>query len=338
MHYIVTGGAGYLGSHMTAYLHENGHRVTILDNFSNSDYDAFSRLQSICDNSINLMELDLRDQGKLNAAFITASLKEPVAAVLHFAGLKAVGESSRDPLLYYRNNLESTMSLIEAMEKHKVHSLVFSSSATVYGTPEILPVNESARLNTTNPYSATKLICEDILRDVALSKTDSPWRIAILRYFNPVGAHRSGKIGEKPQGTPNNLMPYVFDVATGKRREVNVFGSDYDTKDGTGVRDYIHVTDLIEGHAAALRYLQNNKGVEAFNLGTGEGYSVLDMIRRTEMITKQPVPYVFTARRPGDLGTVYADPGKAKTLLQWQAKRTLDDMISDQWRWQNNLK
>jgi UDP-glucose 4-epimerase len=334
MHYIITGGCGYIGGHMAILLNEQGHRVTILDNFSNSSHQALHRLQNLCNNKLNFMELDVCDTGQLDTAFTVAELKEPIAGVLHFAGLKAVGESSSLPLKYYQNNLISTLSLIEIMQKRRVFKLVFSSSATVYGDPENLPVNENAPTSTTNPYGATKLICENILQDVAMSHPE--WRIVLLRYFNPVGAHASGKFGEEPNGTPNNLMPYVFDVASGQREQVNVFGDDYDTSDGTGVRDYIHVTDLVEGHAAALRYLDNEKGVHTFNLGTGNGFSVMEMIRKTEEITGQPVPYKIQARRQGDLGAVYGDVRKAKALLKWRASHTIEDMISDQWRWQKN--
>ncbi len=334
MHYLITGGAGYIGSHMAALLHEQGHRITILDNFSNSTHAALSRLQNLCNNEIHFMQVDVCDKALLDAAFKTASLRVPIDGVLHFAGLKAVGESNEQPLRYYQNNVSGTLALCEIMEKHRIFSLVFSSSATVYGTPEVLPVNENCRTNTINPYGSSKLMCENILTD--LSHSSSKWHISLLRYFNPAGAHPSGEIGEEPNGVPNNLLPYVFDVASGLREHVNVFGDDYDTKDGTGVRDYIHVMDLVEGHAAALNYLDKNPGVHTFNLGCGKGYSVFDIVNAIRTHTNASIPIKLAPRRKGDLGTVYADPKKASALLEWKAVRDLDTMISDQWRWQQN--
>jgi UDP-glucose 4-epimerase len=334
MHYIITGGTGYIGSHMAALLHSHGHRVTVLDNFSNSSHSSLSRLQKLCDNKIRFMEVDLRDETILESAFLTASIQQRVDGVLHFAGLKAVGESSVQPIEYYQNNVSGTVNLTKVMAKHRIYSLVFSSSATVYGVPESLPLKETHPTSATNVYGRTKLMCENFLHDLSLSHPE--WRIAALRYFNPVGAHPSGEIGEEPNGTPNNLMPYVFDVACGKRNELNVFGGDYKTHDGTGVRDYIHVVDLVEGHACALEYLEKNKGFETFNLGTGQGYSVLDMVFETEKLTRTRVPYRISSRRLGDVGTVYASVKKAKAILNWEASRSLPVMIKDQWRWVKN--
>jgi UDP-glucose 4-epimerase len=334
MHYLITGGTGYIGSHMAATLYESGHTISIIDNFSNSNTNALKRLQSLCNDDINFRQVDLRDKSSLLEAIDSFESHGHIDAVLHFAGLKAVGESFEAPLHYYQNNVFATLNLLEVMREKRIWKLVFSSSATVYGEPERLPVDELCKTQPSNPYGRTKLVVEEILADTAQSHPE--WRIASLRYFNPAGAHESGKIGEEPQGTPNNLMPYVFDVAFGKREKVSVFGDDYNTQDGTGVRDYIHVMDLVEGHQAALSYLDSNKGYDVFNLGTGTGYSVLEMIKQTQKETGNNVPYSVAKRRNGDLGVVFANPKKAKYLLQWQAKRTLKDMIRDQARWMAN--
>lgn len=337
MHYIVTGGAGYIGSHMTALLIKNGHDVTIIDNFSNSSQKNLDHLNDLVGKGSYYFVLgDVTCPVSLKTAFELASHKYgKVEGVLHFAGLKAVGESNSYPHKYYLNNVAGTLNLLEAMRNHRVYNLVFSSSATVYGSPDSLPIKENAPLRTSNPYGESKLLCEKMLSDVA--NREGQWSISLLRYFNPVGAHESGLIGELPNGTPNNLMPYVFDVATGKRDFVSVFGDDYDTKDGTGVRDYIHVQDLVEGHLSALLYNETNRGVHCFNLGTGEGYSVLEMIDKTKEISGQKVPYRIVSRRPGDIGTVYAATIKAEKLLGWTAKRNLQSMIEDQYRWSKRI-
>lgn len=325
---FVTGGAGYIGSHTCVELLNAGHEVTVFDNFCNSQPEALARVERITGKSVRLVQGDIRD-----GAALTAALRDSGAsAVIHFAGLKAVGESVQKPLSYYDNNVVGTVRLLEAMSACGVKTLVFSSSATVYGDPQRLPLTEDHPLSTTNPYGKTKLVIEDMLRDVF--QGDASWRLGILRYFNPVGAHASGLIGEDPQGTPNNLLPFVAQVAVGRRAYLNVWGDDYDTPDGTGVRDYIHVVDLALGHVKALAYLANTPQCVAINLGTGVGYSVLDMVRAFEKASGQPVPYQVAARRAGDIAACYAQPVLAKTLLDWTAKRTLDDMCADAWRWQ----
>ncbi len=329
MKVLVTGGAGYIASHTNVALLDAGYDVVAVDNFSNSNIDAVRNVEKITGKEIAFYEGDVCCRKTLDKIFD----ENDIGAVIHFAGLKAVGESCQKPLMYYRNNLMSTITLLETMVAHNVKRFVFSSSATVYGTPERLPIDEECSLSTTNPYGSTKLMIEDILRDVY--KADNSWHILLLRYFNPVGAHESGLIGEDPKGIPNNLMPYVAKVAHGELPYLNVFGNDYDTPDGTGVRDYIHVMDLAEGHLAALKYI-DNYGVDPINLGTGTGYSVLDMVKAFEHASGRPVPYKIAPRRAGDIATCYASPDKAKRELHWEAKRNLDDMCRDLWNFQCN--
>ena len=331
MHILVTGGTGFIGSHTCVSLIAAGHDVTIIDDLSNSRPEIVDRIEEIAGKRPAFVEGDVRDRALLGQIFKTRK----VDAVIHFAGLKAVGESVAQPLRYYDCNVGGAIILCEAMAEAGVKSLIFSSSATVYGDPASVPIREDFPRSTTNPYGASKLMIEDILADVV--KADPEWRIARLRYFNPVGAHESGLIGEAPNGIPNNLMPYVAQVATGQREKLSVFGSDYPTPDGTGVRDYIHVVDLAEGHVAALNYLTREKGLLTVNLGTGCGYSVLDMVRAFEKASGRPIPYALVARRPGDVAACYADPALATRLLGWQAKRGIDDMCRDAWRWQQNL-
>lgn len=328
MHVLVTGGAGYIGSHTVLQLLESGHRVSILDNFSNSTPESVRRVGKIVGSLPELRQIDLLDQDSLKAAFI--DLRPD--AVIHFAGLKAVGESVSKPLKYYRNNVAGTLNLLEAMETVECRKLVFSSSATVYGDSTDLPLIEDTARSATNPYGRTKLHIEEMLEELAYS--DSRWSIANLRYFNPVGAHESGEIGEDPQGPPNNLMPYVAQVAVGLREKVNVFGGDYPTADGTGVRDYIHVIDLAAGHLAALDFIEKESGCYAWNLGTGQGTSVLEVIEAFARISGRPVPYEIVDRRPGDVAESYAEPEKARLQLGWKAEHGLEQMVEDMWRWQ----
>lgn len=326
---FMTGGAGYIGSHTLVELFHTGHEVTVFDNFCNSQRQVLSRVQRITGKQPLLVHGDIRD-----AVGLTAALRASGAsAVIHFAGLKAVGDSVQNPLDYYDNNVVGTLRLLQAMIECGVKTLVFSSSATVYGDPQRLPLTESHPLSSTNPYGQTKLVIEEILRD--LHRSDPAWRISILRYFNPVGAHPSGLIGEDPQGTPNNLLPFVAQVAVGLRKFLNVWGSDYPTPDGTGVRDFIHVVDLALGHLKALARLQDHAECRAINLGTGVGYSVLDMVRAFELASGKPVPYKMAPRRAGDIATCYADPAQALALLGWRAQRGLDAMCADAWRWQS---
>ena len=327
---LVTGGAGYIGSHTCVELLNAGHDVTVLDNFCNSQIEALERVQRITGKKPALVEGDIR-----NAATLVQTLRRSGAsAVIHFAGLKAVGESVEKPLTYYDNNVVGTVRLLQAMTECDVKTLVFSSSATVYGDPQQLPLSEQHPLSATNPYGQTKLVIENMLRD--LYRSDPSWRLSILRYFNPVGAHSSGLIGEDPSGTPNNLMPFVAQVAVGRRDFLNVWGKDYATPDGTGVRDYIHVVDLALGHLKALERLQQHKECLAINLGTGVGYSVLDMVHAFEQASGKPVPYRIGPRRAGDIASCYADPSQALALLGWRAERGLQDMCADAWRWQKN--
>ena len=327
---FITGGAGFIGSHTCVELLNAGHQVTVFDNFCNSQPESVRRVEHITGKKVQLIEGDIRDQPSLLAA-LTASQAQ---AVIHFAGLKAVGESVTEPLRYYDNNVAGTIKLLQAMQTTGVKTLVFSSSATVYGDPQRLPLTEDHPLSATNPYGQTKLVIENMLRD--LSASDPAWRIGILRYFNPVGAHTSGLIGEDPQGTPNNLLPFVAQVAIGRREFLNVWGNDYATPDGTGVRDYIHVVDLALGHLAALKKLQSSDQCFAVNLGTGVGYSVLDMVRAFEQASGKPVAYRLSPRRSGDVAACYADPTYARDLLGWQAQRDLPTMCTDAWRWQSN--
>lgn len=324
---LVTGGAGYIGSHTAIALAERGHSVVIADNLSNSSATAVERVRALSGGDIAFHQVDLTDEAALAEVFDAHAID----AVIHFAGLKAVGESVAEPLSYYRTNLVSTINLLDQMRAHEVWDLVFSSSATVYGDPEILPIPESAKLDPTNPYGRTKLMIEDICRDVAAS--DERWRISLLRYFNPVGAHPSGEIGEDPTGIPNNLVPYVMQVAVGRREYLQVYGDDWDTPDGTGVRDYIHVVDLAMGHLAALDHIED--GCDVFNLGTGTGASVFDVVKTTENVSGKPIPYEVIGRRDGDIATSLADPGKANEKLQWRADRSIEVMLTDSWRWQS---
>ena len=330
MNVLVTGGAGYIGSHTCVELLAAGHEIVVVDNLVNSHREALRRVEEISGKRCPFYQLDLRDQAGLAAIFQL----HPIDAVIHFAALKAVGESVANPLAYYHNNLLSTLVLCEVMVAHEVKNFVFSSSATVYGEPEKMPISEDAPLRATNPYGQTKLMIEQILTD--LHQSDEAWDVALLRYFNPIGAHPSGRIGEMPNGIPNNLVPYVAQVAVGKLDKLRVFGDDYPTPDGTGVRDFIHVVDLARGHVRALDRLRQNPGVEAFNLGTGQGYSVIDLIEAFEEASGRPIPYEVVARRPGDVSTLFADPTKAKELLGWQAEKNIMDMCVDVWRWQSH--
>ena len=328
MNILVTGGTGYIGSHACVALRHAGHDVSVVDDLSNSGVEVLDRFAGIPGNRPTFFEGDVRDRNLLRRIFAAS----PVDAVLHFAGLKAVGESVAQPLRYYDNNVCGAIALCQTMAEAGVRTLIFSSSATVYGDPAAVPIREDFPRSATNPYGASKLMIEDILADLAAA--DGEWRIARLRYFNPVGAHESGLIGEEPSGVPNNLMPYVAQVAEGQRPRLNVFGNDYPTPDGTGVRDYIHVMDLVEGHLAALNYLLENRGLLTVNLGTGCGYSVLDMVRAFEMASGRPVAYALAPRRPGDVAACYADPRLAENLLGWTARRGIDAMCRDAWRWQ----
>lgn len=327
---LVTGGAGYIGSHTCVALLENGYEVIVVDNLSNSSREALNRVEKLTDRELSFYETDLLDRDGLEIVF----KNNKIDAVIHFAGLKAVGESVQIPLHYYHNNITGTLVLCELMQKYGVKNIVFSSSATVYGVPKTFPITEDLPLGSTNPYGRTKLMIEEILKDVFIS--DNEWSIALLRYFNPFGAHPSGVIGEDPNGIPNNLMPYVTQVAIGKLDELSIFGNDYPTADGTGVRDYIHVVDLAEGHLRALEKILSTNGVEAYNLGTGTGYSVLEMVKAFEQVSGRQVPYKFVDRRPGDIATCYADPSKAKRDLGWTAQKGLVEMCADSWRWQSN--
>ena len=325
---LLTGATGYIASHTWLALQGAGLRVVGLDNFSNSSPAVLDRLARLSGSTPEFVRADVRDGAALDALFT----REPIDAVVHFAAFKAVGESAARPLAYFANNVGGLLALCEAMERHACRTLVFSSSATVYGQPERLPIREDAPLATTNPYGATKLMSEEILRP--LQAAEGGWTIALLRYFNPVGAHESGLIGEDPRGTPNNLMPYVAQVAVGRRARLQVFGSDYATADGTGVRDYIHVVDLAEGHVAALRYLLESKRSITANLGTGRGHSVLELVRAFERASGRRVPCEIVDRRPGDVDACYADPALARRELGWEARRDLDAMCADAWRWQ----
>lgn len=328
MNILVTGGAGYIGSHTCVQLLNDGYEVTVVDNLSNSSEESLKRVEKITGKPLKFYKVDLVDKEALRGVFA----ENKFDAAIHFAGLKAVGESVRVPLAYYHNNLFSTVNLCEVMAEYNVKKLVFSSSATVYGKPHIVPIREDFPLQCTNPYGRTKLMIEEILRDLAAA--DDEWDIALLRYFNPVGAHESGLIGEDPKGIPNNLMPYISQVAVGKRDYIHVFGNDYDTPDGTGVRDYIHVIDLADGHLRALEKISQKSGVVTYNLGTGQGYSVLDMIRAYSKACGRELPYKIEARRPGDIDACYADPQKAKAEIGFVAQKTLDDMCADSWKWQ----
>ncbi len=330
MKILVTGGAGYIASHTDIELLNSGYEVVVVDNLSNSCTEAIKRVEALTNKKITFYQADILDKDAMTQIFD----QEKIDAVIHFAGLKAVGESCKIPLKYYENNMSGTIVLLEVMEQFNVKRLVFSSSATVYGDPLSVPVLEDFPLSATNPYGRTKLMIEDMLRDLYAS--DSTWDIAILRYFNPIGAHESGMIGEDPNGIPNNLVPYVAKVAAGVLEKINIFGNDYDTPDGTGVRDYIHVVDLAIGHIKAIEKLVEHPGLVTYNLGTGVGYSVLDIIHNYEKACGKELPYVIAPRRPGDIAITYADPEKAYGELGWRAERGIDKMCEDSYRWQKN--
>ena len=319
---LVTGGAGYIGSHAAVELLDVGYEIVVVDNFYNSKPKAIENIEKITGKKFKFYEGDVCDKELLRKIFS----ENGIEAVMHFAGYKAVGESVAKPLMYYRNNLDCTLSLLEVMEEFNCKKFVFSSSATVYGNPERLPIDEKCRLSVTNPYGATKLYIEGILKDLYIS--DNDWSIAILRYFNPVGAHESGLIGEEPNGIPNNLVPYIVKVANKELPYLNVFGDDYDTPDGTGVRDYIHVVDLAKGHLNSLDYILKHKGIDYYNLGTGKGYSVLDLVKTFEKVNNVEIPYKIVEKRPGDIATCFADPSYAKEKLNWEAKLGLESMLS----------
>ncbi|MCA9765821.1 MAG: UDP-glucose 4-epimerase GalE [Carnobacterium sp.] len=326
---LVTGGAGYIGSHTTVELLNAGYEVVIVDDYSNSKPEVLNRIKEITGKEFQFHEVNILDKPALEKVFQSYDLE----AVIHFAGYKAVGESVARPLKYYHNNLTGTFVLAELMEQYNVKKMVFSSSATVYGMNNTSPLTEDLPLSTTNPYGTTKMMIEQILQDVY--KADNTWSIALLRYFNPIGAHESGRIGEDPNGIPNNLMPFITQVAVGKREALSVFGNDYDTPDGTGVRDYIHVVDLAKGHLKAVEKVLETQEIQAYNLGTGTGYSVLDVVTNFEKATDQKVPYMIMERRPGDIGTCYSDATKAAKELNWTATHDLKEMCRDSWKWQS---
>ncbi|MBO4845284.1 MAG: UDP-glucose 4-epimerase GalE [Lachnospiraceae bacterium] len=331
MKILVTGGTGYIGSHTVVELLTEGHEVTILDNLSNSDERVVDRIEAITKVRPGFVNGDIRDKETLDRIFTDTAYD----AVIHFAGLKAVGESVQKPLMYYENNIAGTLNLLKSMGENGCKNIIFSSSATVYGTPAFVPITEECPKGTcTNPYGWTKSMIEQIMTDLYIS--DNEWNVVLLRYFNPIGAHESGTIGENPNGIPNNLMPYVTQVAVGRLKELGVFGNDYNTHDGTGVRDYIHVVDLAIGHVKALSKLQAGSGLSIYNLGTGQGYSVLDIVKNFEEATGVKIPYVIKPRRPGDIDECYADPSKAEKELGWKAERGIREMCADSWRWQKN--
>ena len=327
MKILVTGGLGFIGSHTCVELLNSGYEVVIVDNLSNSNIDVLDKIEKITSKRPKFYEIDVCDKEKVKKVF----RENKIDAIIHFAGYKAVGESVREPLKYYRNNLDSTLTLLEVMEEENCHNFVFSSSATVYGSPKELPIKEDFPLSTTNPYGTTKLMIERILAD--LSKADKEMSIIVLRYFNPIGAHKSGLLGENPRGIPNNLMPYIVRVATKELEMLSVFGDDYDTHDGTGVRDYIHVVDLAKGHIKALEKCVNFKGIEYYNLGTGKGYSVLDLVKTFEKVNKVKVPYKIVDRRPGDIDACYADPSKAYKEIGFKAEYGIEDMCRDSYNY-----
>ena len=328
---LVTGGAGFIGSHTVVELQNAGYDVVVVDNLVNSSRKSLDRVEKITGKKVTFYEADINDAAALNEIFE----KESIDSVIHFAGLKAVGESVAKPLEYYMNNISGSLTLFDVMRKHGVKNIIFSSSATVYGDPAFVPITEECpKGEITNPYGKTKGMLEEILTDI--QKADPEWNVILLRYFNPIGAHESGTIGENPNGVPNNLMPYITQVAVGKLKELGVFGNDYDTHDGTGVRDYIHVVDLAIGHVKAIEKLSENPGIAIYNLGTGNGYSVLDIVKNFEAATGIHIPYVIKARRPGDIATCYCDASKAERELHWKAERDLKTMCADSWRWQKN--
>ena len=329
---LVTGGAGYIGSHTVVELLNIGEEVVIVDNFSNSSPEVLEKIKEITDKDFKFYEVDLLDEEKLEKVF----QENEIESVIHFAGLKAVGESVQKPLEYYHNNISGTLALLRVMKKYNCNKIVFSSSATVYGNPKELPIKEDFPLSTTNPYGTTKLMIEQILQD--LGKANPDFRIAILRYFNPIGAHESGLIGEVPNGIPNNIMPYIMGVAAGRYEKVTVFGNDYPTSDGTGVRDYIHVVDLAKGHLKAIDKIRKEPGIKIYNLGTGNGYSVLELIQTFERVNNLKLNYCIGDRRPGDIPTCYADPSKAEKELNWKAEKGIEEMCKDSWTFEKNRK
>ena len=331
MRILVTGGAGYIGSHTVVELQENGYDVVVLDNLSNSSRKSLDRVEAITGKKVPFYEADILDREALENIFA----KEKIDGVIHFAGLKAVGESVRKPWEYYNNNITGTLTLVDVMRKHNCKNIIFSSSATVYGNPQFIPITEECPKGTcTNPYGWTKSMLEQVLSDIQAA--DPEWNVILLRYFNPIGAHKSGTIGENPNGIPNNLMPYITQVAVGKLKELGVFGNDYDTPDGKGVRDYIHVVDLAKGHVKALKKIEEKAGLKIYNLGTGKGYSVLDIIKNFEAATGVKIPYTIKERRPGDIATCYSDASLAQKELGWSAEFGIKEMCEDSWRWQKN--
>ncbi len=327
---LVTGGAGYIGSHTVVELQEAGHDVVVVDNLSNSSEKALKRVEKITGKPVTFYKADILDRDALNGIFD----RESIDSCIHFAGLKAVGESVAKPWEYYNNNISGTLTLVDVMRQHNVKNIIFSSSATVYGDPAIIPITEECpKGQCTNPYGWTKSMLEQILMDI--QKADPEWNVVLLRYFNPIGAHKSGTIGENPNGIPNNLMPYITQVAVGKLKELGVFGNDYDTPDGTGVRDYIHVVDLAKGHVKALKKLEGHTGLSIYNLGTGVGYSVLDIVKNFQEATGVKIPYVIKARRPGDIAACYSDASKAERELGWKAENGIREMCADSWNWQS---
>lgn len=331
MKILVTGGAGFIGSHTVVELQEAGYDVVVMDNLSNSSEKSLERVQKITGKQVPFYKADILDREALEQIFS----EQEIGAVIHFAGLKAVGESVEKPWEYYENNIAGTLTLVDVMRKHNVKNIIFSSSATVYGNPAFIPITEECpKGQCTNPYGWTKSMLEQILSDI--QKADKEWNVILLRYFNPIGAHKSGTIGENPNGIPNNLMPYITQVAVGKRQELGVFGNDYNTHDGTGVRDYIHVVDLAQGHVKALKKIEENAGLRIYNLGTGVGYSVLDVVKNFEEATGVKIPYSIKPRRAGDIDSCYADASLAKKELDWEAKYGIREMCEDSWRWQKN--
>ena len=331
MNILLTGGAGYIGSHTIIELDKKGHSVVVVDNLVNSNKEALRRVGEIIGKNIPFVQADVRDRAAMEAVFADNAID----AVIHFAGLKAVGESVAKPLEYYENNMNATFVLLDVMRSHGCKNIIFSSSATVYGNPAEIPITEDCpKGQCTSPYGQTKSMLEEVLKDV--QKADPEWNVVLLRYFNPIGAHKSGRIGENPNGIPNNLMPYITQTAVGLRKELGIFGNDYDTPDGTGVRDYIHVVDLASAHVAALQAIQRNCGLAVYNIGTGRGYSVLDVVKAFEKVNNVNVPYSIKPRRPGDIATCYCNPAKAKAELGWEAQYDIEDMCRDSWNWQKN--
>ena len=331
MNILLTGGAGFIGSHTIIELDKKGHSVVVVDNLVNSNKEALRRVGEIIGKNVPFVQADVRDRAAMESVFSN----NRIDAVIHFAGLKAVGESVAKPLEYYENNMNATFVLLDVMRSHGCKNIIFSSSATVYGNPAVIPITEDCpKGQCTNPYGQTKSMLEEVLKDV--QKADPEWNVVLLRYFNPIGAHKSGRIGENPNGIPNNLMPYITQTAVGIRKELGIFGNDYDTHDGTGVRDYIHVVDLAAAHVAALQAIEKHCGLAVYNIGTGHGYSVLDVVTAFEKVNNVKVPYVIKPRRPGDIATCYCNPAKAKAELGWEAAFDIDDMCRDSWNWQRN--